>query len=77
MQLQNDVFEIKRNVAEYHFGQMRFIENSMATASLPAAISRGYAILVDATGREHTLLLDQCRYLDGCSRNTIIVPHET
>ncbi|KAF8452424.1 hypothetical protein L210DRAFT_2033542 [Boletus edulis BED1] len=45
----------------------QFIENSMAiagTGQIPASVSRGYAILVDATGREHPMLLDQCRYLD-------------
>lgn len=67
MQLQNDVFEIKTNVAEFHFRQMQFIENVMATGGagrVPAVISRGHAILVDATGREHTMFLDQCRHLD-------------
>ena len=79
MQLQNDVSEIKTNIVEYHSRQMRLIENYVATAAerLPTAISRGYAILVDATGREHTMLLDQCRYLDVCSHNTDIYVRET
>lgn len=72
MHLQNDVNEIKTStdrIAQTNSRQMRFIDSFMATAGtgqLPAAISRGYAILVDATGREHTLLLDQCRYFDVC-----------
>lgn len=64
MQLQNDVFELRMDSAKYHMRQMQFIESSMATARLPASVSRGHAILVDATGREHTLLLDQCLSLD-------------
>jgi len=66
MQLQNDVSETKTSI-ECYSRQMRLIENSVATGSagrLPTAISCGYAILVDATGREHTMLLDQCRYFD-------------
>ncbi|KAF8128852.1 hypothetical protein EV363DRAFT_1169679 [Boletus edulis] len=67
MQLQNDVSEVKTNVAQIHARQMQSIENFMITGGiekLPTAVSRGHAILVDATGREHTMLLDQCRYLD-------------
>ncbi|KAF8452438.1 hypothetical protein L210DRAFT_790515, partial [Boletus edulis BED1] len=67
MQLQNDVSEIKSSIVECHSRQMRLIENSVVTGTagrLPRAISRGYAILIDATGREHAILLDQCRYLD-------------
>jgi hypothetical protein len=73
MQLQNDVSEIKTSIVECHSKQIRLIENAVATGTagqLPIAISRGYAILVDATGREHTMLLDQCRYFD-VRRDTI------
>ena len=67
MRLQNDISEIKMTIVEYHSRQMRLVENSVANGSagwLPTGISCGYAILVDATGREHTMLLDQCRYFD-------------
>lgn len=75
MQLQNDISEIKTSIVEYHSRQMRLIENYVATGTagrMPTAISRGYAILVDATGREHTILLEQCQYLDVCFHNTDI-----
>ncbi|KAF8557482.1 hypothetical protein OG21DRAFT_270471 [Imleria badia] len=65
MQLQNDVSEIKASIVEGS-RQVRLIEHSVATGApgqLPAAVSRGHAILVDATGREHPMLLDQCRHL--------------
>ncbi|KAF8452436.1 hypothetical protein L210DRAFT_3518619, partial [Boletus edulis BED1] len=70
MYLQNDVHEIKANtdkIVQFSFAQTQCIENRMVTAGtgqLPASVSRGYAILVDATGREHPMLLDQCQYLD-------------
>ena len=67
MRLQNDVCELKTNMLEYHLRQMRLLEDSTmigAPGRLPETISRGYAILVDATGREHPILLDQCRYFD-------------
>lgn len=70
MQLQNEVCEIKTNMVGYHYRQMQHIENCLETSAagwLPTAISNGYAILVDATGREHTILLDQCRYFDVCT----------
>ena len=80
MQLQNDVSEIKTSIVECHTRQLRLIEHCLATGSagrLPTGMSRGYAILVDATGREHTMLLDQCRYLDVCFHNTDIYVDET
>ncbi|KAF8557479.1 hypothetical protein OG21DRAFT_270401 [Imleria badia] len=67
---QNDVNEIKTStdkIARSNFEQIQFIENFMATAGtgrLPTVVSRGHVTLVDATGREHPMLLDQCRYLD-------------
>ena len=79
MQLQNDVSEIKMTIVEYHSRQMRLVENSVANGSagwLPTGISRGYAILVDATGREHTMLLDQCRYFDVRIHNISIYVDE-
>ena len=79
MQLRNDVSETKTSI-ECYSRQMRLIENSVATGSagrLPTAISCGYAILVDATGREHTMLLDQCRHFDVRFHNTNIYVHET
>ena len=66
MQLQNNVSEIKMSIVESHSRQMRHIETSVATGAagrLPTAIS-GYVTLVDATGREHTILLNHCRYFD-------------
>ena len=54
MQLRNDISEITTSIVEYHSRQMRLIENYVATGTagrMPTAISRGYAILVDATGR--------------------------
>ena len=80
MQLQNDVSEIKMSIVEYHSRQMRLVENSVANGSagwLPTGISRGYATLVDATGREHTILLDQCRYFDVCIHNIGMCVDET
>ena len=78
MYLQNDVHEIKTNtdkIARSNLKQIQFIENFMATGRLPTAVSRGHAILVDATGREHPMLLDQCRYLDvRCNLN--VCDHE-
>ncbi|KAN0094807.1 hypothetical protein V8E55_003094 [Tylopilus felleus] len=65
-QAQNDVFEIKTSAAQFYARQTRFIENFIATGGMrqiPATISRGHAVLVDATGREHPMLLDHCRYL--------------
>ncbi|KAH0831059.1 hypothetical protein J3R83DRAFT_13582 [Lanmaoa asiatica] len=76
MQLQHDVSEIKTSFAQFSFRQMQFIENSMAaggTVSLSAAISYGHAILVDATGREHPMLLDQCRCLDQLDAMLFVV----
>jgi hypothetical protein len=67
MQLRNDVSEIKTSIVEYHSRQTQLIENAVATGAagrLPTPVSRGHAILVDATGREHTMLLEQCQYLD-------------
>jgi hypothetical protein len=80
MQLQNDISKIKASVVECHSRQMQLIESSVATGAagrLPTAVSRGYAILVDATGREHTMLLDQCRYFDVRFHNTNIYVHTT
>lgn len=34
------------------------------TAQVPATVLRGHVILVDATRREHPMLLNQCRYLE-------------
>ncbi|KAF8557473.1 hypothetical protein OG21DRAFT_270108 [Imleria badia] len=69
MNLQNDVNEIKTSTDKiaHNVRQIQFIENFLATAGtgqLPTTISRGHAILVDATGREHPMLLDQCQYFD-------------
>ncbi|KAG6382141.1 hypothetical protein JVT61DRAFT_784 [Boletus reticuloceps] len=60
------MFEMKASMVEYHSRYMHIVEDSAMSGSaarLPEAISRGYAVLVDATGREHTILLDHCRYL--------------
>lgn len=67
MQLQFDISEVKTSIAEFYARKTQFVENFIATGGtgqFPATISRGHAILVDATGREHPILLDQCRYLD-------------
>lgn len=60
MQLLNDAFEIKSSVAQLHARQIEFIQRLMM---LPPSVSRGYVTLVDATGREHSMLLDQCQNL--------------
>ena len=79
MQLQNDVSEIQTSIVECHSRQMQLIENSVAAGAvgrLPTAISRGHAILVDTTGREHPILLEQCRYFDVRFHNTNIYVDE-
>ncbi|KAF8550621.1 hypothetical protein OG21DRAFT_393802 [Imleria badia] len=66
MQLQHDVSEIKTSIVECA-RQVRLVENWVATGApgrLPMTVSRGHATLVDATGREHNMLLDQCQYFD-------------
>ena len=76
MNLQNDVYEVKKSMekmVESHVRQMQVFDNFMATGGtrqLPAGITRGHAILIDATGREHVMLLEQCQHLDVCSHNT-------
>ena len=78
MTLQNDVYELKKSMemmVKSHVTQMQVVDNFMATGGarhLPAGITRGHAILIDATGREHVMLLEQCQHLDVCSHNTNI-----
>ncbi|KAG9313748.1 hypothetical protein JVU11DRAFT_6104 [Chiua virens] len=70
MHIQNDVLDIKASADDIvisHVKQLQFIDKLMetgGTGQLPDTVSCGYVILVDATGREHTMLLDQCQYLD-------------
>ena len=67
MYLQHDVNGIRTcttQIVQSNLKQVQFIESCMTTGQLPPAVSRGHAILVDATGRDHPLLLDQCQYLD-------------
>lgn len=76
MCLQHDVNEIRTcttQIAQSNFKQIQFIESCMTTGQLPATVSRGHAVLIDATGREHPLLLDQCRYLDVRSFNNRLI----
>ena len=77
MNLQNDVHQVKMSVEKIVESHARQIQATGRTAQLPAGISRGHAILIDATGREHAMLLEQCRYLDVCSQNTNIYIHGT
>ena len=78
MNLQNDLYEVKKKmdvIVESHARQIQSFDNFMATGGtgqLPAGISRGHVILIDATGREHPMLLEQCRHLEVCSYNTDI-----
>jgi hypothetical protein len=70
MNLQNDMYEVKTSMekmVESHARQIQAFDSFMATGGagrLPAGISRGHAVLIDATGREHVMLLEQCRYFD-------------
>jgi len=67
MQLQNDMLEMKASMVECHSRYMHLVKVSAMSASAarsPKTISHGYAALVDATGREHTILLDHCRSFD-------------
>ena len=83
MYLQNDVNEVKAStdkIVKSNFRQIQCIENFMATAGtgqLPTTVSRGHVILIDATGREHPMLLDQCQYLDVWSYFLNVYEHET
>ena len=83
MNLQNDVYEVKKSMekmVESHVRQIQVLDNLMATGGarqLPAGITRGHAILIDATGREHVMLLEQCLNLDVCSHNKNIYVHES
>ena len=83
MNLQNDLYEVKKSmdvIVESHARQIQSFDNFLAiggTGQLPAGISCGHVILIDATGREHPMLLEQCRHLDVCSHNTSICLHGT
>jgi hypothetical protein len=77
MDLQNDLYEMKKGMDMIVESHARQIQATGGTGHLPAGISRGHAILIDATGREHAMFLEQCQYLDVCSHNTNICIHET
>ena len=70
MNLQNDIHEVKKSVDMIVESHARQIQVTGGTRHLPAGISRGHAIQIDATGREHVMLLEQCQHLDVCSHNT-------
>ena len=69
MNLQNDVFEVKKKmdtVVESHTREMQMIGNLVAIfegGQLPAGLPRGHTILIDATGEEHRMLFEYCRDL--------------
>ena len=69
MNLQNDVFEVKKKmdmVVGSHTKEMQMIGNFMATfegGQFPAGLPRGHTMLIDATGEEHRILFEYCRDL--------------
>ena len=77
MNLQNDLYEVKKTMNTIVESHARQIQATGGTGQLPAGISRGHVILIDATGREHAMLLEQCQHLDVCSHNINIYIRET
>jgi hypothetical protein len=83
MNLQNDMYEVKTSMekmVESHARQIQAFDSFMATGGagrLPAGISRGHAVLIDATGREHVMLLEQCRYFDVRQHSTHMCVRDT
>ena len=77
MSLQNDLYEVKKSMDKIVESHARQIQVTGGTGQLTAGISRGHVILIDATGREHSMFLEQCQHLDVCSHNTDIYIHES
>ncbi|KAI5996542.1 hypothetical protein F5J12DRAFT_852938 [Pisolithus orientalis] len=63
MQLQTDVTTLGQT-QQTQFESIMQVLMALDARHLPTTIAPGYVIMVDATGREHNMLLDQCSSVD-------------
>ncbi|KIO06746.1 hypothetical protein M404DRAFT_998861, partial [Pisolithus tinctorius Marx 270] len=66
MQLQTELHDVTALIQTQLMQTQSIMQFVMAldATHLPATIAPGYVIMVDATGREHNMLLDQCSSFD-------------